>query len=165
MQSLQTTLTNPTCWILIGLPGSGKSTWITQQEFNWDNTVIASTDNYIESYAAEQGKTYNEVYHDHMPCAVVLMANCVIDAVKSKKDIIWDQTSVSVGSRKKKLRMLSPVYKKIAVVFPTPEDEEHARRLANRPGKSIPPYVIERMKKTFVTPTLNEGFNEIILIK
>jgi tRNA uridine 5-carbamoylmethylation protein Kti12 len=47
------------------------------------------------------------------------------------------------------------------VVFPTPEPEELARRLASRPGKTIPPEVIERMIEDWEEPDLSEGFEEI----
>lgn len=76
------------------------------------------------------------------------------------KDVIWDQTSVSVKSRKIKFRLL-PDYYAIAVVFSTPDPDEHARRLANRPGKTIPDYAITKMIKSFQMPTEAEGFKEI----
>jgi tRNA uridine 5-carbamoylmethylation protein Kti12 len=47
------------------------------------------------------------------------------------------------------------------VVFATPEPEELARRLASRPGKTIPPAVIERMIEDWEEPDLSEGFKEI----
>ena len=37
----------PTVYVLVGIPGSGKSTWISQQDWAKD-CVIASTDNSIE---------------------------------------------------------------------------------------------------------------------
>ena len=154
---------NPTCYILVGVPGVGKSTWIKNQSFNWDNTVVASTDVFVEEYAVKQNKTYNEVYNEFMPTAVSLMAKCVNSAVRNKKDIIWDQTSVSVGSRKKKLKMLTSDYLKIAVVFSLPDPDEHKRRL-DRPGKSIPEEVLNNMIKTFVLPTISEGFDSIVHI-
>jgi tRNA uridine 5-carbamoylmethylation protein Kti12 len=54
-----------------------------------------------------------------------------------------------------------PEYSAIAVVFATPEPDELARRLASRPGKTIPPEVIERMIENWEEPTLDEGFKEI----
>jgi len=155
------TVANPVCYILVGVPGSGKSTWIANQPFDWNKTVVASTDNYVELQAKEQGKTYNDVFKSVMPDAVDHMANTVVDAVKQKLDIVWDQTSTTVATRVKKLRMLTPDYKKIAVVFNTPEAKEHDRRLANRPGKSIPTHVISSMKKNFIMPTREEGFDEV----
>jgi gluconate kinase len=49
----------------------------------------------------------------------------------------------------------------IAVVFRTPEPEEHSRRLASRPGKVIPDHVLQSMVSTFEIPTEEEGFDEI----
>lgn len=149
----------PKCYQLIGVPGAGKSTWITKQEWAKD-CVVVSTDEFVEAYAKQQGKTYNEVFDDYMPTAVVLMANDVELARTQGRDIIWDQTSTSVKSRKKKFNML-PDYEHIAVVFKTPENEELARRLASRPGKNIPEHVMRSMIKHFEMPSEEEGFKEI----
>lgn len=151
----------PVAYILVGVPGSGKSTWIANQSFDWNRTVVASTDNYVERQAKQQGKTYSDVFKDVMPDAVDHMAKTVVDAVEKGLDIVWDQTSITVATRKKKLRMLPNNYRKIAVVFPTPEEAELLRRLGSRPGKTIPPEVIEKMKKDFVMPSTKEGFDEI----
>jgi predicted kinase len=149
----------PKCYQLIGVPASGKSTWIKSQDWISD-CVIVSTDDFVERHAAEVGKTYNEVFVDFMPTAVDLMCKEVIAARKVGRDIIWDQTSVNVKSRKKKFNML-PDYYHIAVVFRTPEHEELMRRLHNRPGKNIPDHVVSSMIDHFEMPTEAEGFKEI----
>lgn len=147
------------CYQLIGVPGSGKSTWIKNQ--NWANDcVVVSTDDFVEQYAQEQGKTYSEVFDEYMPTAVNLMADKVVKAREEGKDIIWDQTSVSIKSRKRKFNML-PDYEHIAVVFKTPDAAELARRLASRPGKNIPDAVMKSMIYSFDMPTEDEGFNQI----
>lgn len=153
----------PKCYQLIGVPGSGKSTWIKDQEWTKD-CVIVSTDNHVENHAKLEGKTYNEIFEDFMPTAVQLMVDDVIKAREAGKDIIWDQTSVSISSRKKKFNML-PDYEHVAVVFKTPDAEELARRLANRPGKNIPDHVMKSMIYNFNMPTEDEGFKEIWQIK
>ena len=89
------------------------------------------------------------------------MADKVIQAREAGKDIIWDQTSTTLASRARKFNML-PDYEHIAVVFRTPESEELAKRLASRPGKNIPDYVVRTMIDGFEMPTLAEGFIEII---
>ena len=149
----------PKCYQLIGVPGAGKSTWIKNQDWAKDIPVV-STDNFVEAYAKEQGKTYNEVFKEYMPIAVRLMANQALVCQANNLDVIWDQTSVSVSSRKKKFNTL-PKYEHIAIVFATPDEEELARRLASRPGKNIPDEVMQSMIKTFVMPTEEEGFKEI----
>ncbi|CAB4124669.1 COG4639 Predicted kinase [uncultured Caudovirales phage] len=147
-------------YVLVGIPGSGKSTWVANQRWDWSKTAVVSTDGLVEDYAKSVGKTYSEVFDEYMPTAVKLMAEQVQEARDAGKDIVWDQTSTTVASRAKKFKML-PDYQAIAVVFKTPDDEELRRRLRSRPGKVIPQRVIYQMKEHWQTPTLEEGFAEI----
>jgi predicted kinase len=146
-------------YVLVGVPGSGKSTWIKNQIWALGLTVV-STDAFVEDYAKSQGKTYSEVFNDYMPTAVDLMAEQVVRARELGHTIIWDQTSTTVASRKRKFNML-PDYYHIAVVFETPSRIELKKRLASRPGKEIPDVVIEGMLASFEMPTEEEGFKEI----
>ena len=150
------------CYQLVGVPGSGKSTWVTAQDWARD-CILVSTDNHVEDYATLVGKTYNEVFKEHMPRAVELMAQDVVVARNAGKDIIWDQTSTTVKSRIRKFNML-PNYEHIAVVFRTPESEELTKRLASRPGKNIPDYVLRSMIDGWEEPTMSEGFSKIIYV-
>jgi predicted kinase len=149
----------PKCYQLIGVPGAGKSTWVKSQDWAKDCAIV-STDNHVEQYAITEGKTYNEVFTDFMPTAVKLMADDVIKAREQNKDIIWDQTSTTVSSRRKKFNML-PKYEHIAIVFNTPPREVLEIRLASRPGKVIPQRVMTQMIEGFEFPTEEEGFKEI----
>ena len=149
----------PKCYQLIGVPGAGKSTWVANQDWAKDCAYI-STDHYVEKFARRLGKTYNDVFDLVMPRAVNLMTRAVVRARKEGKDIIWDQTSTSVKSRKRKFNMLRD-YEHIAVVFATPTEVELARRLASRPGKNIPDQVMRNMIGGFQHPTEEEGFKEI----
>lgn len=152
-------MTTPKLYVLVGVPASGKSTWIKDQEWAKD-CVVVSTDEFVEDYARECGSTYSEVFEDYMPTAINLMAEKVIRAREAGKDIIWDQTSTTVNSRKRKFNML-PKYHAIAVVFKTPEKDELKRRLESRPGKNIPEKVMNQMINQYVEPTEEEGFKEI----
>jgi predicted kinase len=108
------------------------------------------------------GKTYNEVFKDFMPSAVKMMAAEVELAREAGRDIIWDQTSTTVASRKKKFNML-PDYEHVAVVFKTPDEDELARRLGSRPGKHIPGHVMRGMIAGWEEPTHEEGYAQIWL--
>ena len=149
----------PKCYQLVGVPGSGKSTWIKNQDWAKDIPVV-STDNFVEAYAKEQGKTYSEVFTDYMPIAVRLMANQALVCQANGLDVIWDQTSTTIASRIRKFNTL-PGYEHIAVVFRTPEHTELMRRLFSRPGKDIPDHVIASMIASWEEPTEEEGFKEI----
>jgi predicted kinase len=149
----------PRCYQLVGVPGSGKSTWTRNQIWALGLTIV-STDAFVEDHARAQGKTYSEVFADYMPTAVDLMSKVVVHAREHGHDIVWDQTSTTVASRAKKFRML-PNYEHIAVVFRTPEHTELMRRLMSRPGKEIPDHVIASMIASWEEPTQEEGFAEI----
>jgi predicted kinase len=149
----------PKCYQLVGVPASGKSTWVKNQDWASD-CVVVSTDEFVETYAQEIGSTYSEVFDDYMPTAVKLMADKVVRAREAGKDIIWDQTSTGVTARTRKFNML-PDYEHIAVVFKTPEKEELDRRLLSRPGKNIPDHVMRSMIDHFEMPSLDEGFSQV----
>jgi predicted kinase len=153
-----------TAYIMIGLPGSGKSTLIKNQNFDETNTVVISSDDYIEAAAAEQGKTYNDVYEEEIFYAISDMMDALNAAIADGKDIVWDQTSLTVKSRAKKIKLLGG-YRVIAVVVTTPDVTEHERRLDSRHGKHIPANVLHRMISSFEFPTVAEGFEYIIEVQ
>jgi predicted kinase len=149
----------PTLYMLVGVPGSGKSTWIKNNDHD---AVVLSTDNYIERAAEKQGKTYSEVFQDAIGNANTQMEKDLLQAVRNERDIIWDQTNLTAKSRKSKLSRIPKSYKKVAVYFTVPPDLRD--RLAGRPGKTIPEPVIISMINQLQPPTKEEGFDEIVAV-
>ena len=147
------------CYQLVGVPGSGKSTWIKNQDWMLGLTIV-NTDAFVEDYARAQGKTYTEVFVEYMPTAIDLMIEQVVFAREHGHTVIWDQTSTTVKSRARKFRML-PDYEHIAIVFSTPAITVLKERLANRPGKEVPWEVVQGMIDNFEMPSEEEGFTEI----
>lgn len=153
-------MTNPVCYLLVGLPGSGKSTFVRSKVREMDATVL-STDDAIERYALVMGKTYNEVFSETIKGATAYLDDCLDTAIALDNSIIWDQTNLSKKTRARNLARVPKHYEKIAVVFQV-DDEELDRRLRSRPGKTIPDHVIKSMKENFVYPTEDEGFDKIL---
>jgi predicted kinase len=150
----------PILYVLIGVPGSGKSTWAHNQEWFKDCAYI-NTDTWVELHAMEKGKTYSEVFVEYMPKAVNIMTENVELARHVNQDIIWDQTSTTLASRKRKFNML-PDYYRIAVWFTTPDEEELKKRLSSRPGKIVPDEIVKSMIDNFEIPDFEqEGWNEV----
>lgn len=154
----------PKLYMLIGVPAAGKSTWIEQQAFDSEDWVILSTDKYVEVAARAQGKTYSEVWMKEVNTAARIMKADLTMAIQDGVNLVWDQTNLSVKVRAKNLAQVPSNYEKVAVFFPTPPDAELARRLASRPGKTIPANIIMGMKSQLEMPTLAEGFDEIMII-
>ena len=147
--------------MMIGVPASGKSTWV---EKNKGNALVISTDNLIEMYAAKNSKTYNEVFKDQIKLATKLAIEHAEAAFATGQDVIWDQTNVTRKSRSSKLAMVPDYYEKIAVVFTIPDRQELQRRLANRPGKIIPQNIVMAMASSLEQPGVDEGFDKIITV-
>ena len=149
-------MSKPIAFILVGLPASGKSTWIG--EVDRENAVVLSTDDYIEARAAEDGTTYNGAFLSYIKAAHAALESDFRAAISAQKTIYWDQMNHTVAKRKKILTMLPPNYIRIAIVFKTPEKDEWERRLFSRAGKTIPAAVLSAKVEY---PTYKEGFHLI----
>lgn len=152
-------MNKPKLYMLIGLPGSGKSTWYENFKNDCGYHCYASTDFFIDLTARLQRKTYDEVFKNTIKDATKSMFELVMAATKDNMDIVWDQTNLNRKSRGQKLIMIPDHYQKIAIYFPTPDDLSD--RLANRPGKTIPWHVMENMVMSFEYPEYDEGFDVI----
>ena len=148
----------PTMYMLIGVPASGKSTWV---EKNKGDALVISTDNLIEIYAADNGKTYNDVFKEQIKIATKIAMEHAEAAFAAGQDVIWDQTNITKKSRKGKLAMVPEHYRKTAVFFATPLEEEWQRRLNGRQGKSIPAHILDSMVEMLEMPEQDEGWSVI----
>ena len=151
----------PTLYMLVGVPGSGKTTWTKN---NRGSALVASSDDYIEQQAEKLGTTYSDVFDKFIKAANTHAIETARRAFSNKVDLIWDQTNLTKTGRRNKLKMVPNDYKKVAVFFPTPHEDVLKKRLASRPGKNIPDYVITSMSKTIEKPTSEEGFDEVIVV-
>ena len=150
----------PELVMLCGIPCSGKSTYVNKlltYEY-WENAVVLSTDNYIEEQAKRLGMTYNEVFQDCIDEATRQLEMSFVRAKEEGKRIIWDQTNLSIKTRKKKLTKVPSIYKRTVVWFQV-DLEEALKRNGTREGKFIPESILKRMYHQFEVPTLEEGFD------
>ena len=152
----------PKCTILVGVPASGKSTWL-QEHMPMAN--VMSTDIVIENVAKSYGMTYNEGFKDLIGFADKVMWRHITLAHMRQEDYVIDRTNLTAKSRAKFIQKLKlHRYEIECVVFPTPEPEEWKRRLDSRPGKAIPQEVLDRMVDSYEMPLMNEGFTKITYV-
>ena len=147
--------------LLVGLPAVGKSTWVNANYL--DSYVVLSSDAIIEELSAQKGITYDQGFTQFVDIAQKKFFDNVKTALAEGRNVMIDRTNLTVKSRKRLLDMVPADYKKVAVVFDC-SPEEQARRLASRPGKSIPAHVIKNMRDTYQEPTEAEGFSSITKI-
>jgi predicted kinase len=152
----------PELIMLCGIPTSGKSTYVEKLKKldYWKNAVVLSTDDYIEKESKRLGMTYNQIFDDVIDNATRELELEFNMAKDKGKDIIWDQTNLSIKSRRKKLSKLPSYYRRSAVYFEV-SLEDALERNRHREGKFIPESILKRMCHQFEVPTISEGFDYV----
>jgi predicted kinase len=165
-------MSRPICEVMVGLPAMGKSTLVEFHKKIYEaidmDVFVYSTDAEIERLSAFNGWTYDEGFTEFIEPATKRMNEQLELAIRSRQDIIWDQTNLGVGKRRKIInRMRQAGYQvRCECIVPPDNDydgskEDWVKRLANRPGKTIPQNVLTNMLETYVLPTIEEGFDMI----
>jgi len=152
---------------LVGLPGSGKSTFIKSLKMYLDDksVVVLSTDNVIDARALAEGKTYSQIFDE--VSFKEFKAEMESDAEKAREgrlNVVFDQTNMSSKSRKTKLEpFLMFGYTCASLSFDVPMKvlRERLDKRAIETGKVIPEHVLRQMLSGYKTPTRDEGFSHM----
>lgn len=147
----------PIAYMLVGIPGSGKSTFVREY---LSNIPYVSSDYYLEKWAKERGTTYNDIFMNEVKNSQAEMYKDLDIMIAMKNDFIWDQTNIDKKTRAAKLKKIPDFYRKVAVYFPVDLEVAKSRNAAR--NRSIPSHVIESMHDKFEIPTLDEGFDTIV---
>lgn len=142
----------PICITLVGLPGSGKTSWrhgfveALDKPSDW---VVVSSDDMIEDNARERGLTYKASFDALKDRINAHIAASVSSAKMQKKNIIWDQTNLTRNKRKNIVRTL-PGYKHYLVSFLDIPTNTIFTRNANREayGRDIPVEILKQMSES-----------------
>lgn len=160
--------TRPLAFMAVGLPGSGKSTFLKKLEAELgEKLVIASTDDLIEREAAKRGITYSEAFNKvNFKQLQAEFKRGIEAAVKAGKNVAIDQTNVGTKSRRSKMELVPETYTRVCLVFDVPEHvlRERLDKRAAETGKVIPPFVVKQMTNSWQTPSKSDGFDVIIEI-
>jgi len=158
----------PAVVVLVGLPASGKSTAraIAVSQGASATSFQYSTDDIVERMDAEMDTVYDEIWSDYIGEATKEADDAVKEAIANKQGVLWDQTNMSVKKRRKVLNKFGNEYRKECICilppFTAEQQIELERRLASRPGKKIPKFVMKSMLESFELPDTDEGFNRVL---
>lgn len=146
-----------TLYVMVGVPGSGKSTWakanLTNAEYISRDTVRLSIIKDNEDLFSHEDEVYDK------------FCDVIADGLLSGRNMVADATHLSHGARQKLVRALSKrhvtanKYDIIFVMLDTPVSECIVRD-DKREGRShVTAPVIQRMYKSLTTPFVGEFEN------
>jgi predicted kinase len=145
--------------VLVGLPGSGKSSYAEQFKAVDDAictgvTVIHSSDAIREELFGDAGSQEGngKVFE--------LMRKRTIEDLRADKTVIYDATNVTRKARKSAIACAQPTHDTVECHIVWAEPEECIRRDGLRDRK-VGPAVIDKMLRRWQSPWLDEGFDKI----
>ncbi len=166
-------MTKPFMIVLVGAPGSGKSTYSANyvawcQTINQPVTVL-STDDIVMRMSAQKRDgvaNYSEDFKNLIGAAQKEFDAGFAQALQAKTSIIIDRTNMT---RKVRSRFVQEArkngYNVTAMVFEVPEAALKYRleKRAKEPGnKFISRAILESMLNSYERPSVDEGFTNVI---
>ena len=160
----------PQIVFLVGVSGSGKSTF--RKEFVAANTdfSVLNIDEIRKAYQEKMGITFQQLFDpEHHAWSHAEFERQFKDAVNAGKNIIVDRVNLTPEDRERLLRFVPEKYTKIALCFPLEKQEIMARQkkrdarlvqMGEEP-ENIPEAVIDEMLARYTKPTPDEGFDVI----
>lgn len=143
-------------YMLVGLPGSSKSTWAAAHKDELNAVIHSSDDIRAELLGDESDQSKNEEVFK-------ILHSRVKDDLRAGKNVIYDATNLS---RKKRVTFLKELKhipcEKVCMLFATPWELCLARNFAR--DRQVPEEAMVRMYKNFCTPTKYEGFDDVKII-
>lgn len=144
-----------TLYVLCGIPGSGKSHFCKNHKAD---AVHVSRDA-IRFALLENDDDY--FAHEDEVCEIFWEK--INKELAAGHDVYADQTSLSFKPRHWLLSHIKIPCKKVAVYIDTPF-EVCVKRNNKRVGRErVPVYIMKNMLKSMTIPTLEEGFDDIII--
>ena len=149
-------MNRPSLILLVGIPGSGKTTYAEKYIKENPNTVHLSSDKIraeLWDNEATQGDN-NEVFS--------LMQSRAIDALSNGQSVVYDATNITRKDRSY-IVSLCPKFAKIECHIIWAPIETCIERDAAR-ERTVGKEVIDRMLKRFQAPYYDEGIDEIKVV-
>ena len=144
----------PILYVMVGLPGSGKS-HIAEELARENNAVVYSMDDIRGELCGnvEDQSRNDEVFG--------IWVNRIRRTLKHGQNVIADATNVTKSGRRSFLAMFDRIPHQTIAHVAHKEVEDCIIDNLDRPHP-VPPEVIKETKEKFIFPTKTEGFDDIV---
>ena len=140
-------------YMLVGLPGSGKSTIAEEL----DGVHISSDEIRECLYGSAQ------VQPEDPKRVFAFMDSASEDCLKDGRNVVYDATNLTEENRVRTITRLKLFADEVICVQITTPVEECLRRNARR-SRVVTEERIRQMAEIFETPTVQEGFSKLVLV-
>lgn len=145
--------------IMMGIPGSGKSTWIKTNKAPTD--IVVSRDE-IRFNILKDG----EDYFAHEKKVWASFVDNIVFHLRHGQNVYADATHTTAASRDRLLRQVIAFAGDVECVWINPSLETALERNASRKGRAlVPEEVVRDMHNRIQEPQFSEGFTKITIIK
>ncbi|GAB6024342.1 heteroproteinous nuclear ribonucleoprotein U-like 2 [Chamberlinius hualienensis] len=153
-------------WLMCGLPGSGKTTWINKYlSENVDKSFeVIGVDNLIAKLKVSQKQKKLVNLNDLEKCITRLLEV----ASRRRRNYIIDQSNVLSMEQRRKMRPFQGFKRKAIVLVPT--DEEYKSRCEKQQAKDIQntntnaDYILQ-LKAGFTLPEVGPHFDDVLYVE
>jgi predicted kinase len=157
----------PSVYVLMGLPGSGKTTWRNRFVAEREGAAHAvARDDVVEKMAGLHGITYAEAWRTFSKTIDKEFRRRLTEAFTLDKDVVVDNTNLTAKARRRIFSRVPEDWEKVGVIFDVPEQCLVDRLLtrAGAGGKRVAPWLVPRMRLDWVPPAPDD-FDRLLIVR